>query len=354
MDKKWNQLIRNFYNKIDKNCLSNEDIALEYTRLWWTDETRNPYNRFKSYIVIDEYNNLALLNQFEDRFNICRKILLISDMSILWETDLNMKRFYVDSYKDIYPGNYLDTSEYDYHTNLLTNDINNLGKYIKDNRRLIESNYSIYIPRIECDGTDDNFLLGELSYTLTPSEDLFKKLLDGKNSTSCTVSGKFIEDNCLRKITEIEIPYIDYCSDDVFIKTINKYENAFHRFRLYIREEMERLNEVNNSNLFDTSIKKIGIDIEKGINALNTDIKKLNRHIVIQAGNYLALGSVVVTLAAVNGAVLNMSTLRELLTYLGMGGGIISISNFIEDCLNRKQDIKEQPFYFIWLLHKKC
>lgn len=354
MDKKWNQLIRNLYDKIDKSHLSDEEIALEYTKLWWTNETRNPYNRFENHIDINEYNNLALLNQFEDKFNICRKTLLISDMSILWEPDLNIKSFCIDSYKDTYPGNYIDTSEYDYNTYLMIDDINILGRFIKNNRRLIESNYSIYIPRIECIGKDDNYLLGELSYTLTPSENLFKKLLDSKNSTSCTISRKFIEDNYLRIITEIEIPYIDYCSDDIFVNIINKYEKEFNRFRLYIREEMERLNEVNGSDLFDTSIKRIGIDIERGINALNSDIKKLDRHIVIRAGNYLALGSIVVTLVAINGVALNMSTLGELLTYLGTGGGIISLSNFIEDCLNRKQDIKEQPYYFVWLLHKKC
>ena len=275
-------------------------------------------------------------------------------MSILWETDSHIRSFCIDSYKDKYPGNYINTSEYDYDTYLLINDINTLGRFIKNNRRLIESNYSIYIPRIECSGTDDNYLLGKLNYTLTPSEDLFQKLIGSKNSTSCTISRRFIEDNYLRIITEIEIPYVDDCSDDIFIKTINKYEKTFDRFRLYIREEMERLNEINNSDLFDTSIKRIGIDIEKGINALNSDIKKLNRHIVIQAGNYLALGSVVATLVAINGAAFNMSALGELLTYLGTGGGIISIGNFIENCLNRKQDIKEQPYYFAWLLHKKC
>lgn len=354
MDEKWNYLIKNLYDEIDKNYLSDKEIAIQYAKFWWTDETRTPYKRFKNHVNIDEYNNIALLNQFENKFNMCKRTLLISDMSILWEADSNIKSLCIDSYKDTYPGSCVDTSEYDYKTFLLINDINSLGKFIKDNRRLIESNHSIYIPRILCSGTDENYLLGELSYTLRPSEELFKKLLNSKNSTSCMISRKFIEDNYLRIIAEIEMPYVDYCSDKVFIETINEYEKAFSRFRLYIKEEIKRLNEVNGSNSFDTSIKKIGIDMEKGINALNSDIKKLDRHIMIRAGNYLALGSVVVTLVAINAVVLNMSTLGELLTYLGTGGGIISISNFIEDCLNKKQDIKEQPFYFVWLLHKKC
>ena len=79
----------------------------------------------------------------------------------------------------------------------------------------------------------------------------------------------------------------------------------------------------------------------------------MRRHTLFQVGSGLVIGTVVATLVAINDAALSSNTITQLLTYLGTGGGVISISKFLEDYLNKKQMLSERPYYFLWLFHKK-
>lgn len=357
MNNEWREKVIKFFENVENRKLDDWQTAVEYAKLWWTGCAlyKNRNNRgFINYIETSEYKNLALLNKFEDKFDMCKRTLLISDVSILWETGLENQAYCIEEYREPGGASYVNPSVYNYDAYLKTKSINDLGRFLKGNRELIESGYTVYIPNIMVDYREDNNLLGDINEILNPSEDTFESLLKGKSSSSCQLSRRFIEDKYLRVVTEIEIPYIDDCPESVLIKIIEKYTKEFSNFRLYLKEELIKLKEENGSNSFDTDIKKIGIDIQKGVNVLNSDIKKLNRHALMKAGSGFVIGCTVATLVAINGAVFNMNTLEQLLTYLGAGGGIISMSNFIESYLNNKQDMKEKPFYFVWLLHKKC
>lgn len=356
MDNLWKKTIINFYNDIEKNKMDEQQIAVKYAKLWWTGCVlyKSRDNRgFVNYLGNDEFKNIALLNKFEDKFDMCKRTLLISDMSILWEVDSEINTYCIEEYRERGGSSYANPRVYNYDAYLKTKDINNLGKFIKDNRDLIERGYSIYIPNVIVDFREDNNLFGDRNKILSPSEDVFTSLLKDKSSSSCQMSRKFVEDKYLRIITEIEIPYIDSCSNSVLIKTIEDHIKEFSNFQIYLKEEFIKLNEENGSNTFDASIKKIGLNMQKGVNALNSDIKKINQHALTRMGSSFVIGCTMATLVAINGTFFNMTTLEQLLTYLGAGGGIISMANFLEDYLNKKQDIKDQPFYFVWLLHKK-
>lgn len=355
MDNQWKKTVIDFYKDVEEYKMDINQIAVNYVKLWWTGCAlySNRDNRgFVNYIDTDEYKNLALLNKFEDKFEICKRTMLISDMSILWESNEDSK-FCIEEYREPGGSSYVNPSVYNYDAYLITKNISNLGGFLKNNRELIESGYSIYVPNIVVDLREDNNLFGDINKIFSPSKDVFEDLLKGKSSSSCQMSRKFIEDKYLRIIAEIEIPYIDNCSNDVLIKIIEDYTKEFSNFRLYIKEKFLELDEENGSNTFDRDIKRIGLDMQKGVNALNSDIRKINRHLFIRAGSSFAIGCTVATLVAINGTVFNTTTMEQLLTYLGAGGGIISMTNFIENYLNKKQDLKEQPFYFVWLLHKK-
>lgn len=356
MDDQWKKKVTDFYKNVEKYSMDDRETAVEYVKLWWTgcELYKSRSNRgFVNYIDVEKYKNLALLNKFEGRFDICKRTLLLSDTSILWEPECENRRYCIEEYREPGGSSYVNSSVYNYDAYLMTENIGELGKFLKVNKSLIESGYSIYIPNVMVDYREDNNLFGDINKILKPSQEIFESLLKEQSSASCKMSRKFIEDKYLRVVAEIEIPYIDDCSNDTLVKIIEDHTKEFSNFRLYLKEELLKLNEINGSNTFDAGIKRIGVDMQKGLNALNSDIKKLNRHSIIRAGSYFAVGCTVATLVAISGTVFNMTALQELLTYLGAGGGIISMANFAEDYLNKKQDIKEQPFYFVWLFHNK-
>ncbi len=360
MNNEWKKLISDLYRRVTEEKMTDAQIAIEYSRLWWheTIYDGDGDKRFRNHIDNNLKKNVALLNKYEDKYEIARKTLLLADTSVLWETGIIDKEHKHDyqlySCKTKDPTGFIYQTSYDYSTYLQINNINALGRFLRNNKELIEKGYLIYIPDIMVDGLCKNALWEDYDFIDYPSREVCEKLLDERSNTSCITSrNRFLEDIYIRSIAQVEIPYIDDCTNDSLIKAMENYSDEFSKFRLYLESEFLSLYEANGSESFDTNIKKIGINIKNGINLLNSDIKRINRHLVIKMGSFLTLGFAVATLVAINGSLFNSPNLERIISYLGTGGGIVSIANFVEQCLDEKQIIKEQPFYFIWLIHKK-
>lgn len=362
MNNRWNQKLTDFYNRIEKGNMREEEIAIEYAKLWWDDTDffrhspafSHPNNAgFVDNIDVNQRKNMALVNTFGEGVNLCKRAMLISDTSVLWETNSRLNKYLLHSYKDTTPSNISAQTSIDYEAYLQINDVEVLGRFLKENKRMVLSEYSIYIPDIMVNVYEDSYWSGNSYYTENPSQNMINKLLEMKSRASCSIASPFIEDKYLRAVAQIDIPYIDSKSNDAIVKIIEDYEEEFSRFRLYLNEKFLELDEVNGSDSFDTSLKRIGLDIQKGTNALASDIKRMKRNALIRMGSHVAIGVVAATLVAINGTVFNQLALEKLLAYLGAGGGIISMVSFAEDYLNKRQDVREQPFYFVWLFHKK-
>lgn len=360
MNNEWGKLIADLYKRVEDERMTDAQIAISYARLWWheTIYDGDGEKRFRNHIDNNLNKNVALLNKFEDKYEIARKTLLLADTSILWETgtvgEEHRRAYQLYSCKTDDPTGFIYQTSYDYSTYLQINDIQSLGRFIKNNKELIEKGYLIYIPDIMVDGLCKNALWEDHTFIDYPSKEVYGKLLNEKsNASSITSRNKFLEDFYLRSIVQVEIPYIDDCSNENLIRAMENYSNEFFKFRLYLESEFLKLYEANNSESFDANIKKVGINIKNGINLLNSDIKKMNRHLIIKTGSSFAVGFAVATLVAINGSLFSSSNLEKIISYLGTGGGIVSIANFVEQYLNEKQIIKDQPFYFIWLIHKK-
>lgn len=360
MNNEWRKLIAGLYKRVEDERMTNAQIAMSYARLWWheTIYDGDGERRFRNHIDRNLNKNVALLNKFEDKYEIARKTLLLADTSILWETGVvnegQQRNYQLYSCKTDDPTGFVYQTSYDYSTYLQINDIQSLGEFIRNNKELIEKGYLIYIPDIMVDGLCKNALWEDYTFIDYPSKEVYEKLLNEKsNASSITSRNKFLEDFYLRSIVQVEIPYINDCSNENLIRAMENYSNEFSKFRLYLESEFLKLYEANNSESFDTNIKKVGINIKNGVALLNSDIKKINRHFAIKIGSSFVVGFAVATLVAINGSLFNSSNLERIISYLGTGGGIVSIANFVEQCLDEKQIIREQPFYFIWLIHKK-
>lgn len=356
--------LHKLYKKIENTNMSNEQAALEYASLWWSHDEAyrsgdgsfvgHRHNAgFINHIDLQELNNIALMNVNDSSAFFTKKALLISDNIIL--SDINptsTNHHIISEFKDV-PTNGSAQTSIDYKVYLRTERIEEVGRWIKTNKELILSGYATYFPDIKSELRIETWYMGDENHIIeNPASDKFNDIINAKSNISSTLSRSFINDNYLRAIAEIEIPYIEGVSNNMMVKLIEDKSDILADLRISLKENFLELNNANGAENFDYITKKIGNNIHKCVKDIRLEIEKLNRKTFFQVtGAITAVATA--TLVAINGGVLSKDLLNSLLGYLGAGSGIISVSKFFENYLENKSKIKEMPYYFIWLFHKK-
>lgn len=357
------EMLSQIYDKYAALGGDDELLALEYARTWWSQRdffncstvVAHSVNRgFVPGVDVDQLQNVALLTPRDSLSYYAKRSLLLADKVLLYSPSDSERRPYpIASYEDPYPPNVSAQTSIDYTAFLNIADIRQLGRFLQENKELILSERVAYIPDITVDVHTDTYWDGSCHTRETPSRDMLEQLITWKDSASGAISRRFVEDLYLRAVAEIEIPYFDGQNSAAVLRMIEEHEYELSNLRNRLKRCFLELYGAEGSGSFDFSIKKIGLDIQDGIKEIRSEMKKLHRHVGFQVGSGLAIGTVVATLVAISGTVVSSNTIAQLLTYLGTGGGIISMSKFLEEYLNKKQDITEKPFYFFWLFHKK-
>lgn len=357
--------LKKLYKKYGVSSENDREFALDYAKMWWSENNFLKHSPtfqcsandgFVCHVDFAQFQNIALLRPQDSLSYYVKRSLLLADLVLLYDHNLcsEKKNLYpLFSYIDSIPPNASAQTSIDYTAFLNISDVDQLGEFLRNNKELVLSKRVVYYPNIKVDIHTDTYYNGSEYTTENPSQDEFEQLIGHKNNISSSISRRLVEDRYLRIVAEIEIPYFDGQNNSTIVKILKDNEESLSILRKNLKRCFLDLYAANGSELFDDRIHRIGLEIQDGIDEIHSEMKKMRRHTLFQVGSGLVIGTVVATLVAINDAALSSNTITQLLTYLGTGGGVISISKFLEDYLNKKQMLSERPYYFLWLFHKK-
>lgn len=361
MDNHLQHGLMTLYEKINSTDITNRQIVLDYTSLWWDHNDAYRCNGtishrtdsgFINHINLNTLNNIALVSATDSPTFFTKKALFISDNIILNDMNPDASAHLMYQFEDTPPNVSAQTS-ISYKAYLQTDYIEDIGLWIRNNKKLILSEYAIFFPNIKMEYQTENRFDGGLDRAGVeyPSTAEFKDILAAKSNITSSMSRSFVDDTYMRAIAEIDIPYIEGVSSDVMIKLIEDRSDVFASCRLGLKKSFLELDRANGSEQFDYITKKIGIDIQDSVREIQSELKKINRRTFFKTTGAVATFTTA-TLVAVNSVIFDPSMINTTLAYLGSGGGFITLSGLVGNHLEEKQLVKDRPYYFIWLLHK--
>lgn len=305
--------------------------------------------------ALKQLKNVSMLNANSSMEFITKRILLISETSILTHTEGNQRQF--DFFFSQGRGSGWSDDELTYY--LKCSDLESVGKWLRDCKPLLVNGKIFYMPNIIVNQIREIDYPGIFSqteyihqplqnYVLDVVQDNKKLVQEGTNREYETFrfQPKAIS-KFLYPIMETEIPFIDNIGLETFSKISIDETEALDSFRSYLRAKYIDLSGTEGSEQQEREITKISFEIQDGLKKLQSDFKKLSRKTAFQAtGATIALTGTI--LVAVNA---NMfSQIPEL---LGVSGGVFGVAKILNDYFREKNDLKESPYYYLWIFKNK-
>jgi hypothetical protein len=148
----------------------------------------------------------------------------------------------------------------------------------------------------------------------------------------------------IRPIVTLKIPVIENTTLQDFCKITADEEASFTNFKDYIREKLLDLRANETSEVYETGLTRIGLEMAKEVRMLDNEFIALQRKRAFQVTG-AALGSCTAMLVAVVGG-----ALAAVPGVVGAGGGLIALLNAIEAAQTKSIQLHGNPCYYLWLL----
>jgi len=279
---------------------------------------------------------IAIANDNYSLNMLSKKLPFISDRVILSQTGNYSKINYLEY---LYPG-------YDMYTTVSAScaDLNGLGDWLRNNKELILNDKLIYVP--------SKITLTEIERGFAPattnSEISFLTDLVLKGEFVSEISEKnFTEEKFIKPILTLNIPYLNNVDTKTFNKIVIDEEVQLSKLRNFLREKLLDISSKQDGFDYKSSLERIKISMEKGVNLITSDLKLLNKK-----RNLIAVSATISTAAATLLAV-NSEVFKMWSTIAGTSGGAFLFFKLIESRIIDMHKLKDSPFYFLWLLHSK-
>lgn len=305
--------------------------------------------------AIKQLKNVSMLNDNSSMEFITKRTLLISETSILTHIEGNQQQFDYE-FSDGHASGFSD-DELTYY--LKCSDLVSVGKWLKACKPLLVEGKIFYMPNIILNQVRELDYPGVFSrkeyvrqplqnYVLNVVQDNKKLVQEGTNKEIETIRfqpktvSKFIH-----PLMETEIPFIDNVGLETFSKISVDEAEALDSFRSYLRMKFIDLEATEGSEQQERELTKISFEMQDGVKKLQSDFKSLSRKTAFQA-----TGATVALTTAILVAV-NANMFGKIPELLGVSGGVFGVAKMFNDYFSEKSDLKESPYYYLWLFKNK-
>jgi hypothetical protein len=363
-------LIRSFFDSLTHDQIQDpEKVAEIYTNLIYETRKRSYAEDFD--LPQRPLNNVSIAVSGQCRLEwLTRRTQLIGDSTTL--THYGEELRLLASGEPAPPDD--DTGRHvDYSVSYRCSDLAELGSWIIDCRSLLEAGDVFYQPDFIVeeereDGrryrhgvwsevkypTEDYADLPERFYgpphnDYVPDNDPAVDAVDALIRTGALIYRQNVaveKSKVIYPILKVDLPFVDEAPLASFAELALEYRDPLRRARDSFRQAFLAFDGTLGSEKLETEILKFGVDLRESIRELDSEYRSMKRN--ARFGRIGAsLGTVSATLALTH-------FLSPAAAIMGAGGGGgLAFLKALENEMNRRQNIEERPFYFLWLLRDR-
>jgi hypothetical protein len=345
MENEYAKSMKSFFGKLDRDWETNPTkLAIAFANHFWNGQKSHQFQKVS--LPKDNLYNVSVLARETSLSYLTKRIPLVADATVITHHREEAHEFW-SFYEERGP----DYNNHPQHTKCYIRCPNlvELGVWLKDCRDLLLSGDVFYYPDILIERQEDNRYYDEYG-EVEPQEasiDSFCELIVQNKKIIDLGSGPTVKSQLIRSVLELDLPYIENTDLETFSKITSDQKESIQRFRNFLRLKFLDLTENEGAIHFDSNLAKIGLEIQDGVRALNSDYKMIGRKAAFQATG-ATIAATTATLVAVNSAAFG-----ALPPILGTSGGIWAMANVLVQYLSEKQKLQDAPYFYLWLLEKK-
>lgn len=352
------------YTEAEKKSFSGNELFAEYyvKRLWkeaigvdfYQNHRTTPQKRSCiDYLIADSASiiNLTVTDDMKKRMDLVKKSLLISDLTVAHEKKGNVSKR-VWGYNDS-EANY-SASQLDCYVNCLSNNFSDLGSFLDECKPAIINGKIFYYPTYQITFSENFYAT---SFNMRSDDEIvtwnekksakdIAELLKYNNSLFDYYTNPIFETNDLIIIDKMELPYIENVEFSTFIDLLNNELDGRNNILKHLRSKLFELKVSANSGAMRYNLRKAGDEIKEGVDEITSLLNKTKHKRIFQISEAF-IGTIIATLVAVN-----IDGFTNIAPFVGAGGGLFSFLKILEDFYYEKKEIKENKFFFLWLLQK--
>jgi hypothetical protein len=286
----------------------------------------------------DDTFNVSVLNKQTPLSFMTKRLILISDTIIL--TQYGEKRNLINrwEYPQVYPEDKLF-----YNTYLSCSNLHELGNWLIDCKDLLENGDIFFYPEVLQETDYYVEMAGEYGKREVVKSDLVDVIVN-KRQISDILTTDPIKSKLLKPIAQIKLPYIDEVDLHLFSKITTDESESYLRFKNFFRQKLLELNDIEGDESYNHKIEILSIKMLRDLDSLNNDFKKIKSKRAFQLSG-ASIATATATLVAISSIAFGL--LPELLS---AGGGGFMFFKAFQDYFISASDIRNSPYYYLWLL----
>lgn len=337
--------MKTFFAKLDKDLENNPTkLAIAFANHFWNGQHYHQHQEIR--LPTDNLNSVSILTRSTSLAFLTQRVSLVADTTLITHHREKQHEFW-SYYEERGP----EWNNYPQHTKCFIRcpDLVELGIWLRKCKNLLLGGDVFYYPDILVERQEDNRYYDEVGEVQTQEASIAPlcELVIQNRKIIDSTSNIPIKSQLIHSVLELNLPYIENIDLETFSKITADEKDATQNFRNFLRLKFLELNENEGSTNFDRNLTKIGLEIQDGVRALNSDFKAIGRKTAFQVTG-ATIAATTAILVAVNSAV--FSALPQL---LGTSGGILAIANALEQYLSEKNKLKDSPYYYLWLFKKR-
>lgn len=321
-----------FFQKINPAILNNyKQLAVEYLTFLLEQYFDNSNN------AKDENGYLTILSSDNNLESITKHALLIADSLYIVDRKSNKSQHILRD---------TSTSDLGYITDyyVYNQDLNKLGKWIKESRTLLSNGIVSYIPSgytrtYDCDNEGkrgySGFLLNTRSLSYTRSKSIYtNKLID--------LSGN-IDNAFLEPVLSLQIPVLKDINMEDFSNITLDNIDELKNFQTYLKHSLLSIR------LDSNEIQRLSMDLQMQLN----DIQKSYNNTIHKYKLNLAIGSIAMVTAILFSLNPKIDEIFKIASGVGSGFGLLDFLRSNQEYFSLKNELKLNNCYFLWALQNK-
>jgi hypothetical protein len=337
-------VMRGFFESFERSWLLDpRQAALSYAKYFWSGDREAHLVNLPRVIPDDDINNLTLtISDNHSLSELTKRVQLIGDITTI--THFGEQEHQFGGYQDTPPVG--PAREMNHQAFIRCPDLAELGKWLIDCRPLLEAGDVFYYPDINVHWDIQDVMGGvpkQVAETVAPLADVLLgngKIIDQHIS-------RFKKSQMLYPILSVELPFVDDASLPSFANLSLEHRDLLRNARDAFRAKFLSFDGIVGSEKLETEIIRFSIELRESIRELNSAYIKMKRSAVFsRVGASLGIVSAVLALAhclAPTEAIIGADAI-----------GSIAFLKALQDEMSRRQELKERPFYFLWLLKRSA
>lgn len=330
-------MLKRFYKDLSSE-LTDEETAAKYVDYYYQHifeferALKESQSKNTHLAVVSDSNSFDLLT---------KRLSLISDKTVLSNDNHGHRIF--KTY-DQYDQHYLSREVE--HTTITVHDMSSVGRWLRQCEPLIRDNRIVYYPNVEVGGFTDELTKPAGSETHF-QENLIDFVVRNRKIAEIADQVKLVKRQYVYKIMDVPLPVIDHSDLKTFAKVSTDEADRLEILKDYLREQFLEMELKEGSEGYYAALERIGIEAKRHIRTIELDLRSLRMKRAFQASGVM-LGTLSAALFAID-----TSLVETIGAIVGTGGGLSVLMGHLQDNKGAERRIKENPFYYLWVLRRE-